>query len=911
MTAESNETLMTSIQEIVFKAVLKNTSIEGASNVEFFAELRTETGKTFADHVIELNSGSKRTIEPEPSYNAFENWKPNESKNVIVSAFSSPIEFYLLLRDDAGKLAQLQDDLENSLKTVLPLVGNTHMLCAAKSIDDNKWYRCYQADNVAVDCKLVIQPSEYKKLPAKFAFNRDKYVVECRLDVASPTSDWRQETVDHFSSLVKRENELAAKLEAVKDGKMIVDLTSDGTSIAELLINEGLVKYQGHDVFISHAVSLTEFYIQDHSQQDDLFELLDKLKEGEDTWETIIPEQGQIVSAKFPEDEQWYRAEVIGIADTEITVLFIDYGNQSVCTEFRVLPDELSQLPRFASRCSAHPLPENAEELKDKFVAFVELQAEKLFKVYFLSRHSEPVLVMLYFGEEVIEKALAEKTEPESELPPQGPSLEFKTVSVVHINSPSSFYVQTETPLLDEVADRLDEVEQSEQPLNDVMTVGKLYAAKFADDGVWYRAKAIATNEVLFIDFGNTAVVEEVRNLPEDLKKIPILAKHCAFKSPTGLEEWPQVATERFSELTCNGDAVFAMDIVEEGDPAFVQMIDNGVNVTDELYTLCQAELTAPSNENNKPTVIISYAGNLNEIWIQDQTPALDELCDELSNVETFDALETSAVEPDAIVAALFDEDEVWYRAKVLEKLDDGCKVLFIDYGNESGVTLIKSLPADLAGMPAFATKCRLAGLPEDATSWPSTVLDKLNEISESAESFVVLNKEVKDGVTYVSLQYDGDIELSQQLIEFHDQTGTQQEQPEPSSTEDVSSQHPAPETASDQAETSPAIVDENLPESATDLDPLENEVSSNSCVVTEATSESDFHLQNDATKVKQIQDSIQTNDESNEIESVETPAESKNIEPVVGQVVSALDEEHNTAYRSKIDSVDENKGES
>ncbi|XP_065214372.1 maternal protein tudor-like [Planococcus citri] len=896
ISAESTETLMTAIQDIVFKAVTKNTSTDASPNVELFADLYTEEGgvtKTFADYVVELNCGSKRSSEPITIYNAFENWKPNESRNVVVSAVGSPTNFYVMLREDVDKLTKLQEDLESALKTVLPLVGDTDTLCAAKSVHDNRWYRCYQSNNLAVDCGLVIQPSEFKKLPGKFTVNRDKFVVECRLDVSSPTSEWHTDTITNFKDLVKPENELVAKLDAITDGKMVIDLISNGTSVTELLLNEGLVKYQAYEVNIPHAVSLSEFYIHDPANEDELQDLLDKMEESEEIWEKVVPEKGQIVAAKFPEDNQWYRAEVISVEDGEINVSFIDYGNQSVCTEFRALPEELSQKPKFAMRCSAHPLPENADELKDKFVEFVNEHTEDLYKVYYLSRHQDPLLVMLYFGEEIIDKYLVESSEPE----PQRPSLEFKTVSVVHVNSPSSFYVQTETPLLDELDDLLGAIGNGDAPLVENMTVGTLYAAKFLDDGVWYRAKAISSKEVLFIDFGNTSVVEEVRELSEDVAMIPFLAKHCAFKSPPGLDEWPQVATERFNELTCNGDAVFAMDIVEEGNPAFVQLIDNGLSVIDELYTLCKAELTAPANENEKPSVIISYVTDLSEFWIQDTTPALDELCDELTNVETFDPIEISAVEPDTVVAALFNEDGVWYRAKVLQKSDESCKVLFIDYGNESDVTQVKALPEDLAGMPAFATRCRLSALPNDAaTNWPSAVLDKLKEF-ENGDTFVVMNKEVKDEITYVSLQSEAATELGQQLIELRDQLINQENPQQPSTTDDVTDEIPE-----DQQQTADDVVpkaEEVEPESVVTQNESETQQSPNStCVVTEAVSESESHLQNDAAQVEHVQNTIQSNNESDDVES-------QKIEPVVGEVVSALDEDHNT---SKIDSVDENK---
>lgn len=850
---ESVETLLVAVQDNIFKGTFKNT---GPS--EWFVDLQTNDGKNFADVVVETDCGTKLETESEKIYDAFENWRLHEEKKVKVSAVYSPTRFYVQLAEDAVQLSSRRDQLEEALKLVPPMVGKSDDLCGAKSADDGKWYRCYQSDNIAVDYGFTVNVTTYKKLPFGFTQDRSKYVAECRLNVDAPGPRWPDEAVARFKELVKDENEIVCKLEFYRNPK-IVELVSNGNSVTETLVTEGVAKYQSYDVVISHVVSLSEFYIQEKEMEDELFAVLERLTEAEN-WEPVAkPERGDVVAAKFVDDEQWYRAEVKSVSDEEgVTVQFIDYGNVSVCQEFRSLPDDLKSKPKFASHCVVHPLPENANELTDKFAAFVDKHADKPFSVYFLSR-VEPMLVMLYFEDTIIEELLQDKP---------APTIQFENVSVVHINSPSSFYVQTETPLLDTVAAALETVENAE-PVTSV-EANNVYAAKFADDGLWYRAKAIGDRQVLFIDYGNTSHSDEFRYLPECLENVPYLAKHCAIPTPCGLEEWPEVATVRFAELTCDGNTVFKMSVIEEGDPAFVELRDDGVNVMEELNTLCEAEKTAPTKDD-KPTVILSYITSVNEIWIQEQKPAFDELTDELANVDGFDTLETA--DKDTVVAALFDEDGVWYRAKVLDKLEDGFQVLFVDFGNESPVTQIKSLPEDLAGMPAFAVCCRLAGLPDDQGEWCERVLAKLKEINEAMTVFRLVEKIEDDGVLRVTLHYEDGKNLVDELLKTDDQ----------SNDDSAEVNHEKP-------------VSENVEDTQTEKSESVELVTG---VISEAKSVTEFYIQNYPDSVKETQNSIQTSESA------------ENAEPVVGSVVSALDETNNTWYRSKIEKLDDNKGES
>jgi Tudor domain len=74
------------------------------------------------------------------------------------------------------------------------------------------------------------------------------------------------------------------------------------------------------------------------------------------------------------------------------------------------------------------------------------------------------------------------------------------------------------------------------------------------------------------------------------------------------------------------------------------------------------------------------------------------------------------------ICAALYEDDAVFYRAKVLEVNEKGIKVLFIDYGNIATATKFKELPDALKNMQPLVFHCQL----EDGGNLNPTDMEKI-----------------------------------------------------------------------------------------------------------------------------------------------------------------------------------------
>ncbi|KAG0026669.1 hypothetical protein BGZ82_009363, partial [Podila clonocystis] len=111
------------------------------------------------------------------------------------------------------------------------------------------------------------------------------------------------------------------------------------------------------DVVVSEIVSGGHFYVQVINQTiQGLEKMMSELgihhkssSSAPDNWK---PRVGETVSAKFTEDNQWYRAKVTrNVAESKsVEIIYVDYGNSEVIPLTRVvpLPTQFSKLPQQA-----------------------------------------------------------------------------------------------------------------------------------------------------------------------------------------------------------------------------------------------------------------------------------------------------------------------------------------------------------------------------------------------------------------------------------------------------------------------------------------------------------------------------------------------------------------------------------
>lgn len=70
----------------------------------------------------------------------------------------------------------------------------------------------------------------------------------------------------------------------------------------------------------------------------------------------VPPKVGAPCVAQFLEDGQWYRGKVIDVNETEVEILFVDYGNtqRGPLDSVKAIIEEFVQLPPLAYHCELH-----------------------------------------------------------------------------------------------------------------------------------------------------------------------------------------------------------------------------------------------------------------------------------------------------------------------------------------------------------------------------------------------------------------------------------------------------------------------------------------------------------------------------------------------------------------------------
>ncbi|XP_021180011.2 tudor domain-containing 6 [Fundulus heteroclitus] len=351
-------------------------------------------------------------------------------------------------------------------------------------------------------------------------------------------------------------------------------------------------------------------------------------------------------------------------------------------------------------------------------------------------------------------------------------------VYVSHCDGPLSFCVQRvdEEDAMFSLAEKLNDPSSTpEASINGDVQPGDLVKAEFADDLSWYRAVVKETSEdatalVEFIDFGNTATVaaSKLERLPQSLLLLPVYSTRCRLRGAALLGEEkaldPHAASAFKEDAGSGGDKVLKCRFIERvGSVWEVGLEENGVDlwckVSPESRNIAGERLATEEFievESERPPVrpcTPGYAhqkevleGQKLEVYIstinEDQTfwcqPAdSQELCKITSAVSEVGNAADARIHPDGLLpgtpcVALFADDQLWYRAEVVDKNEDELSVLFVDYGNMSqvGVTDVRAVPPALLEVPPQAFLCELEGFNSLRGRWTDGAADELSTLT-------------------------------------------------------------------------------------------------------------------------------------------------------------------------------------
>ncbi|EZA47491.1 Maternal protein tudor [Ooceraea biroi] len=722
------------------------------------------------------------------------------------------LQRYADLDIETKLLGDLEQYYEQS-KSGQGLKPEMHLLCAAKC-SDGRWYRarivnCTETtayvhyidygnvEEVALGSIMALEPQFYQ--PHQLAIN-----VSLSVALAG--------TVDEQINVLQlylMNKALGAVFYNVHK-KWIVDLTENGEKLSDKLRALNLVKEEQptldepasqtqeestttnkFSACVSHADSPSQFWLQRADAITSLNEKQEQLQLEVPDFPRVegIPEEGTLCVAVYSIDNLWYRAEVLDADEDITTVRFVDYGNTDVITnktgDIRQIPDAWKNLERFALKCRLDVVSVDMEDWSESVCGRFEslVTSTETVEAVILADTTPKRVELFVDGKGVSETLVEEKhaiivntqeQEPVDEIVDL--ELDPHSAFVSHNDSPSEFWIQEEKLVadLEVMADRFIVADMF--PKIDDVKEGLLCVAKYPEDDKWYRARVVCHDDngtqVIYIDYGNSAVSTDIRAIPEDLAAIPPLSRKCCLELPPRVREWSQQAREEFVRLSADGATTFLLDVLKEQETSVVKLTLDGQNVADILAGMCERhspvieERLPPLGEENSPNVVVSHINSPNEFWTQAESSIneLEVMSDRLRDAESF--LTLTSFDIGTICAARYPEDGYWYRARIVAHRDDSSEVLYMDYGNSGITTELRVLPEDIANIPMLSKRCALEN-PSCITAWNEAACNKFKELAAEGATMFQFEIVGENDPMYVRLSLNGTNVVDLLLAEY------------------------------------------------------------------------------------------------------------------------------------------------
>ncbi|XP_059059729.1 maternal protein tudor-like [Achroia grisella] len=359
--------------------------------------------------------------------------------------------------------------------------------------------------------------------------------------------------------------------------------------------------------YISHFENLNEFYLQKSADRNKIALLLTDLykfyEEGTPEDLTSFEVDG-LCAIKF-KDGNWYRAIIISVEENDLRVQFPDYGNSETVPKTGVKKLD----SKFYEPCALALVAS---------LDLVALQEDALAKLTEWTNEKE-VQVTLSFGnngwlaslqldgtdlsmklvnEQLATQQIISNDEPKIDATGEEQislPLGCNQVYISHIDTPGQFWLQM-IDKIDKIKEIQAELQSNAATYTDIESreLGTLCVAKYLADDQWYRAEILYsdsdTTTVRFIDYGNTDVLGNqpglIKVIPDKLKDIECYAVKASVNAvPTGMRQWSELASGYFIQLV--GDISSPVDalIVMKDITTYVDLIVNGINITDKLVS--------------------------------------------------------------------------------------------------------------------------------------------------------------------------------------------------------------------------------------------------------------------------------------------------------------------------------------
>ncbi|XP_071965838.1 tudor domain-containing protein 15-like isoform X2 [Antedon mediterranea] len=735
-----------------------------------------------------------------------------------------------------GSQAHLLEEIQNKLQTYYASGSNDNLtdfnqnqLCCALFKEDGLWYRATVEGPGENDTVLVryidfgnveVQKKSTLKCLIQGVANVPPLAVKCILNVENAKT-WTAVNNQRFSEMV---TDKLLQAEFLSDTKPYsVKLVLDGSSVAEsfkTIVEETPevdvpIKFKSShlktkmEVFVSHTVSIDQFWCQPASSADELAALMDSIHEvysslAEGERSVHEPTIGMPCIAKFIEDDGWYRATIISVSEEGINVMYVDYGNSAIVsnTDIKTISSNFIALPPQAVQCQLRGGKNWKEEAVEKFEEettdkklLVEVVNKKIFEGKVVSKVN-----LLDMGTSILQKLLeADLGEAVSDGDDDVEPLQYESsVNLVKVNEllevyPSSiisvddFNVQLNKTANDlaELMNTLYEIYSVDDVENASHSLGPCIA-KYAEDGGWYRGEVTEVTEqsglVFFIDYGNSEHVPwtDIKTTCIEATVLPAQAVKCRLALPEDMSNKEELSI-KFQEAVADKlliaefisitDGIWTVKLTEDNRPLIDKLLKvKAPSTSTQIQEVAYKPLSL--KEGDEKRVVITWSESPEDFWCQLESmvadlDALSEMIQAHYSALGDDAEVISDQKVGTLCVAPVEEEGVWYRSLITECSNDKATVQYVDYGN-TGVlskSKIKIIQNSFLSHPVFAFHCNLASiLPKDGL-WSAEASEAFEAVAFEG-TLTASIKSISGVQCSVTLVDDNGVSLNQTLID-------------------------------------------------------------------------------------------------------------------------------------------------
>lgn len=704
-----------------------------------------------------------------------------------VSHSNSIEDFYIQMEASTKGLDLMEQYLTEAAK-LEPLKNiQPGAMCAALFSDDNCYYRARVLNQKAgcievmfIDFGNTSLTSDVRTLPTDIA-ELPHMARKCSLKMSEAIQSWTDEAEERFKEICATgATTFTVRLVKVTKQITVIELYIDNSNVgnqlavfcparpliehsldeSDVTVVKNLATSSRQSAFVTHVNSPQSFYIQLGSQTNEYNQMIDKLTAASTFAEVLAKsvKNDEIYAGLFEEDETYYRCQVIQTSDAGYKVIFIDFGNEAVTRDLRVLPDSIKAIAPIAIHCRLEPKTDawNGQQVK----TFTDLTStDSTFHIETVNASGSPQVIRLYHADANVADICQPPCNVSSDVLDVTVTEPSKTIAqpkrhkafVTHVNSPQSFYVQLEkqNAAVDQMMDYMAGARNYNLVDRKDVSRDGIYAGLFPDDGLFYRCKVISVQpdgfNVHFIDYGNEATTQDLRSLPDDVTSIGTLAFHCQLGDES--KTWSSQHIKMFNDLTSLEEASFEVEVEDVTcSPRKIKLFHSGGNIID----LCQPSPAPASTQISKPVieasplstaipsgrenVFITHVNSPQSFFVQleKQSVQIDEMLDRMTGASGFDRVNPKYLTQDGIYAGLFADDGLYYRCKVISIHQAGFDVHFIDYGNDATTQDLRLLPDDVQAIEPLAINCQLGA---ESQTWTAQQVKTFNDLTSIEEA--------------------------------------------------------------------------------------------------------------------------------------------------------------------------------